>query len=176
MPPPLQSGSSLRQTLWVIQYAEAATDLAHALRAFNPRIEHVGSTAVPGLAAKPVIDILVGMEKLHEGAVYADAMAGLNYHYRPEFEFEIPERRYFRRLNPDGGHTHHIHMTRFGDTFWRRHIAFRDTLRAHPETAQEYADLKARLAQQYPHAGRAYTDAKTDFIRGVEALALKDVR
>ena len=133
-------------------------------------IEHIGSTAVPGLAAKPIIDILAGVRRLEDARECIAPLAGIGYDYVPEFEVDLPERRYFRKGRNER-HTHHLHMIEFQSPFWRRHVAFRDYLRAHPDEAARYADLKRTLAAKFGSDRGAYTDAKTEYVRGVEAKA-----
>ncbi|MEK7247869.1 MAG: GrpB family protein, partial [Chloroflexota bacterium] len=133
-------------------------------------IEHVGSTAVPGLAAKPIIDIMPAIRSLADARHIIAPMEALGYEYVPEFEDDLPERRYFRRGVP---RSHHVHVVETTSTFWRRHLAFRDYLRAHPETAAEYAALKRRLADGYGSDSGGYTNAKTEFITRIERLALE---
>jgi len=93
-------------------------------------IHHIGSTAIPGIAAKPIIDILVILERSEDGVACADAMQTLGYEYRGDGG--IPGRHYFRKGNP---HTHHVHMWEAGRPEIGRHLRFRDYLRAHPEDA-----------------------------------------
>jgi len=138
-------------------------------------VEHVGSTAVPGLAAKPVIDIVVGVRRLKDAAACAAPLAAIGYECVPEYEAEIPDRRYFRK-GPFGGRTHHLHMVEFGGAFWRRHLAFRDWLRTHPEDAARYGALKRELAATHEADREAYTEAKNAFVREVEAHVLAAAR
>ena len=122
-------------------------------------IEHVGSTAVPGLAAKPIIDIMVGVRELPVGERCIQPLESLGYEYRGDAG--IPGRYYFRKGNP---RSHHLHMVQHGTEFWQRHLLFRDLLRERPAVAQEYAALKKELAVQYRTDRLAYTEAKTPFI------------
>lgn len=94
----------------------------------------------------------------------------LGYEYVPEYEADIPDRRYFRK-GPAGARTHHLHMVEYGGDFWERHVLFRDYLRAHPEVARQYEELKRDLADRYGRDREGYTDAKTAFIKGVETVA-----
>lgn len=132
-------------------------------------IHHVGSTSVPGLAAKPVIDMLIGVSNL-DGARkrVVGPLHDLGYDYVPEYEAVMPERLYFRKGDPRG---FHIHMVEPGGEFWERHLAFRDHLRSHPEAVTEYAALKRRLADEHGTDMDGYTDAKSNFIKGIEHLA-----
>lgn len=154
---------------WPQKYEE---DKAAILRAVGPHvrgIEHIGSTSVPGLVAKPVVDIMLGVDRDDLDNVI-EPLAGIGYDYNPDWEFSMPMRRYFRRLLPDGAHTHHLHVVPHGGAFWIRHLRFRDYLRAHPEKAREYSDLKKRLTVERQRS-IDYTFAKTEFIRSVEAQA-----
>ena len=111
-------------------------------------VERVGSTAVPGLGAKPVIDVMVGVSQLAEAEGRIGALEGAGYEYVQKYEIELPERRYFRkpRLGPSA---YHLHCVVKGSSFWVRHLAFRDYLRAHPESAAAYCELKRELAVRF---------------------------
>lgn len=152
---------------WPGMFAEEAARIAGALGGQLLGIEHIGSTAVEGLAAKPVIDIQVGVRSLQAAPAIVEAMVGLGYTYAPEFEAELPNRRYFRRTS--GGHrTHQVHLVERTDTeWWDRHVAFRDWLRTHPADAAAYGALKVQLAKALRDDRLAYTDAKSAFIRRV---------
>jgi len=149
------------------------------------RIEHVGSTAVPGLGAKPVIDIMPGVRSLDAFMPYVERIETLGYQYAPETEGfipgegeGIPERRYFRK-EVDGVRAFHLHVVEHGGDFWTRHLRFRNELRMRREDRHAYDALKRRLAAEYNAslAGRGvsttagYTDHKTKLIEGVLARA-----
>ena len=127
-------------------------------------IEHVGSTAVPGLGAKPIIDIMVGVRTLAEGEKCVMPLEGLGYEYRGEAG--IPGRLFFRKFTA-GVRTHHLHMVEQGSDYWERTILFRDYLRQHPQEAGDYYELKVRLAEQYGADREGYTEAKTEFVESV---------
>lgn len=148
---------------WPLHYEAACQDILRAIGPYVTRIEHIGSTAVPGLAAKPVIDILVGVRSLADAPAFLPPLYPLGYAYQPEHEDVFPERRYLHRI-VDGAHTHHLHIVEPQSEFFRVQLLFRDYLRLHPETAQRYAELKRRLAQQYRLDREAYTDGKSAFI------------
>lgn len=129
-------------------------------------IEHVGSTAVPAMCAKPIVDILVGARSLAAIEKRIPALAALGYRYVPEFEQQLPLRRYF--VKPaQGKEMVHIHAVEFGGEFWREQMAFRDALRSDARVFAEYAALKRRLARLFPRDRGAYTDGKAAFIRRV---------
>ena len=125
-------------------------------------VEHVGSTSVPGLDAKPVVDLMVGVRSLREGRCCARLLEGLGYEDRGEAG--VPGRIFLRTASP---RTFHLNLAVVGGEFWEQHLLFRDCLRAHPETAHEYARLKHDLAGRFRHDREAYTRAKTSFVEGV---------
>lgn len=137
------------------------------------RIEHVGSTAVPGLAAKPIVDMMPGVLSLANVPALVAPLASIGYEYVPEYEAELPERRYFRK-DVDGERAFQLHVVEVGSAFWKRHLLFRDYLRAHDETAAEYERLKRRLADEYGADREGYTEAKTEFITGIEERARRE--
>ena len=126
-------------------------------------IHHVGSTAVPGLAAKPVIDILVGIDDLDRARENIEPLAGLAYRYAP---YRVDEMLWFCKPDP-ARRTHHLHLVPTGSYRFVAELAFRDHLRAHPEVAHRYAALKRELASRFSHDREAYTQAKAPFIRDV---------
>jgi GrpB-like predicted nucleotidyltransferase (UPF0157 family) len=144
---------------WPARFAAVAADLRSALGDVAMRIDHIGSTAVPGLAAKPVVDIqisVISFEPLH---AFKGPLEGLGYVYRAN----NPERtkRYFRE--PRGSARTHIHVRRAGSFSEQFALLFRDYLRAHPDEVAPYAALKRDLAQRHRDDRRAYTDAKVRY-------------
>lgn len=161
---------------WPALYAVERDRLLSAIGAWIADIQHVGSTAVMGLAAKPTIDIMIGVHSLASADAHCiPAIIALGYDYIYQYETDTPERRYFQKLSAHGQHTHHIHLVLIGSDWWERHILFRDYLRAHPATADAYAQLKRQIALETTDH-HTYTDAKTDFIRGIEKQALEWIR
>lgn len=128
------------------------------------RIEHIGSTAVPGLGARPIIDIMIGSPGLAIIEERIDDLVADGYRYVPEFEKSIPERRYFTKERGHPGHFH-IHAVVLGSPFWKKQLAFRDALRADPALAAQYWKLKQQLAGKYRNDRAAHADAKSAFIR-----------
>lgn len=153
---------------WPGAYERERARIADAVGGLVVEIEHIGSTAVPGLGAKPIIDIMVGIRSPADGERCVRPLEGLGYEYKGEFG--IPRRLYFRRLT-GGSQTHHVHMVEHGSDFWERHLLFRDYLREHPQEAQDYYELKVRLAAEFGTDREGYTEAKTEFIRSAEAKA-----
>jgi len=128
-------------------------------------IHHVGSTSVPGLAAKPVIDILAGVRSLEESRGAIEPLQALSYCWAPYKEDVM---NWFCKPSPTH-RTHHLHLVVEGSETWREELLFRDTLRAQPETARAYEALKRDLAARFRQDREAYTQAKTDFVLGVLA-------
>ncbi len=129
-------------------------------------IEHVGSTAVPGLAAKPIVDILLGATDLAAIEERIPALQALGYCYVAKLEAVLPERRFFAK---PAAHPRsiHLHAVVFASPFWKNHLAFRDALRTHPALAQEYHRLKLDLAARFGEDRERYTEAKAPFIERV---------
>jgi GrpB-like predicted nucleotidyltransferase (UPF0157 family) len=125
-------------------------------------IHHIGSTSVPGLSAKPIIDIMPVVRDIEQVAEFNPAMVRLGY--EPKGEFGIPGRRYFVRGGNEN-RTHHVHTYGPDNPELARHLDFRDYLRAHPATAGQYATLKEELARQFPHDIQGYMAGKDAFIR-----------
>ena len=146
-------------------------------------IEHVGSTSVPGLAAKPVIDMMPGLRSLDAAPPLVPLLESIGYEYVPAFERDTPSgpgmpfRRYFRK-DVNGERAYHLHAVEVGSSFWVEHLLFRDYLRVHPEAAAEYARLKRELAAAFnatltpsSDINVGYTDRKTDFIEAIKSQA-----
>jgi GrpB-like predicted nucleotidyltransferase (UPF0157 family) len=126
-------------------------------------IEHTGSTAVPGLPTKPVIDIMAGVRDLPSSRPAIEALRPLSYYY---FEYRADVMHWF--CKPSGlERSHHLHLVPFDSSLWRDRLAFRDRLRVDAATRWAYAELKLALASKHRNDREAYTDAKTDFIRSV---------
>ncbi len=131
-------------------------------------IEHIGSTAIPGVAAKPVIDIAVGVRDLISSEPARLAVVPLGYLY---FPYRPREEHWF--CKPSLAYrTHHLHLVPSDGALWRERLAFRDYLRGHPAVASDYTTLKRSLAAQYRLDREAYTEAKGPFIRAVLGAAL----
>jgi GrpB-like predicted nucleotidyltransferase (UPF0157 family) len=151
---------------WPTLYEEERARILAAIGPYITAIEHVGSTSVPGLGAKPVIDIMLGVQRLADADLCIEPIQNLGYIYVPEYEDEIPGRRFFKKLLADGTHTHHLHLVETSSAFWEEHLLFRDYLRTHPETAWDYERIKRNLAPHFNN-GNDYSHAKTDFILSV---------
>ena len=128
-------------------------------------IQHIGSTSVPGLAAKPIIDIMIGVDALAIADHFCvKPMVDNGYEYVQAYESQIPHRRYFRKSDQEGKRTHHLHLVEVDSQWWERHILFRDYLREYPEDRDAYGELKKKLAEREYEDKHEYTRAKTEFI------------
>ena len=125
-------------------------------------LEHTGSTAIPGLPAKPILDILGGYPAGASAADYIDVLTSADYIHRGEQG--IPGREFFRRGSP---RSYHLHLTAIDSQFWRDHLTFRDRLRADDSLRDAYGALKQTLATRFPLDREAYIDAKGPFVKQV---------
>jgi GrpB-like predicted nucleotidyltransferase (UPF0157 family) len=156
------------QPHWPALFREVSVQLETAFAPAVVHVEHIGSTSVHGLCAKPVIDILLGADSLVQIESGVQALSAAGFFYRPEYESELPERRYFVR--PAAALPRiHLHGVVRGGHLWRQHLIFRDALRANRALAQEYAELKRKLAARHSHDKAAYTMAKAPFVLKVIA-------
>lgn len=151
-------------------FACASREVAGALGVHLIVIHHIGSTAIPGMHAKPVIDMMAVVPDVAALDGCAGRMEALGYEAMGEFG--IVGRRYYRRDAAAAQRTHQVHAFAIGSPHVLRHLAFRDFMRAHPATAREYAALKLRLAAQFTDDMDGYIDGKDAFIKNVEAQAL----
>ncbi len=158
---------------WRSRFEQEAQAIAPHLASNLVAIHHIGSTSIPGIYAKPIIDILIEVQDIHRVDQPAGGLQSLGYEAMGEFG--IPGRRYFRKDNEQGDRTHHVHIFQVGDPEIKRHLDFRDYLRSQPEIAQTYSELKRRLAAAHPHDIEAYMDGKDPWIRAInEQLATED--
>lgn len=148
---------------WAVQFAIERDRLLELLPGKFAAIEHIGSTAVPELAAKPVIDLLAGVGSIGEADALLDSLCSHGYSTSAEFNATLPDRRWLMR-HADGRRTHHLHLVVFGGGLWLRWLQFRDLLRADPSVAARYGHLKHELAAEHHHDREAYTRAKSAFI------------
>ena len=154
---------------WAEQFAEEAAAVGRAMGEALIAIHHIGSTAIPGICAKPIIDLLAVVSDLDQLDVQNPHMHELGYEVMGEFG--IAGRRYFRKDDASGNRTHQIHAFLTGSPQIARHVNFRDFLRAHREYADQYDALKQHLASLYPSDIAAYTDGKDEFIKEMDAKA-----
>jgi len=153
---------------WAALFADEAARLRAVLGDAVIGIEHVGSTSVPGLAAKPILDLAASVPSLAAAAGLLPALRPLGYHHKPDPG--LPERIYLVKGAPER-RTHHLSLAEPGSRFWRQHLLFRDLLRADPSLAAEYARLKHDLARRHSADRPAYQAGKQGWIDAVIARA-----
>ena len=149
---------------WPRHFEEERARLARVLSPWlEGPIEHIGSTAVPGLTAKPVIDIMAAVRDLSSSLDARAALASLDYVY---FPYRPDVMHWFCKPSP-ARRTHHLHLVPVESALWAERLVFRDYLRSSPATAAEYAALKTSLAAQHRFDREAYTDAKGAFVQSI---------
>lgn len=158
---------------WTILFEQEKEEIIAALGSYLLTVEHIGSTAVPGLAAKPVIDIGVGIRSLADAPVLIPRIEKLAYVYEPALEQLLPQRRFFWKGIPTI-HTYHLHLAELNNPVLVRPLQFRDYLRRHPDAAAEYASLKKELAKKCIQDMEAYVAGKTEFVENVMLQIEKD--
>ncbi|PYF74853.1 GrpB family protein [Pedobacter nutrimenti] len=182
--------------LWKQTFNEIKKELTEILCPVTPGIEHIGSTSVQGLSAKPIIDILIGLETEADLDIIPPLLMAKDYMYYEKYNEDMPYRRFFIKLKvspqslslpvyikksdivPEESHNHafrmaHIHVIPVNSEHWMRHIAFRDYLRAHQEVKNEYQRLKEKLSMMEWKDGNDYNQAKDCFIKEEEQKAIK---
>ena len=155
---------------WSYAFTREAERIRPAFGVVLVALHHIGSTAVPGLRAKPVIDLLAVVSDVHLLDARAERFESLGYEVMGEFG--LPGRRYFRRDDPRGIRINQVHAyAPESSSEIQRHLDFRDYMRAHPESARAYARLKQQLADECRGDMARYSDGKTAFIREIERRA-----
>ncbi len=156
---------------WPRLFEEERGNIEGVVKEQLMRIEHVGSASVPGLGAKPTIDIMAGLENVDAVEKLAGPLTGIGYDYRGEQE--IPGWHYFDKgVRP---RRFHQHIVCAEGEFWTSHLVFRDHLRLHPEAAAEYHALKIQLAREYGSDRLAYNTAKTEFVKSAVQAARSEL-
>ncbi len=153
---------------WRELYEEERRALADALGDRVLDIQHVGSTSVPGMVAKPILDIGIAVRSFMEAACLVPDMENLNYEYRGEFG--IPRRHYYVKGEP---RTHHVHIFESSSYEWASLVLFRNVLLTEPEVAKAYSDLKKRLRDRHRAERTAYQRAKASFVEEVVRHAIE---
>ena len=155
---------------WAQRFEEESALLDVALGDDVIDIKHVGSTSVPGLRAKPIIDILVAVELFGDIASYSERLAPLGYTHQQHIADD--ERLFFWKGTP---RTHHLHIVEYATWEHQRHIIFRDYLRKHPDIARRYTQIKEELASAFKNDRPAYTRGKTAFIKAIMDRAVEEI-
>lgn len=180
---------------WIKEFENIKIEVLKTIGFLNPKIEHIGSTSIKGLSAKPIIDILVGLNFEKELDKTVEPLTNENFVYYERFNEDMPYRRFFvkHKINPNelsipkiitknedipsstiehNQRLAHIHILPVDSEHWIRHIAFRDYLRTFPEIRTEYQKLKENLSKQDWIDGNEYNQAKNDFIKLEEEKAV----
>ncbi|BAP33455.1 glutamate rich protein [Chryseobacterium sp. StRB126] len=181
---------------WSNQFESIKNELEKSIGFLDPQIQHIGSTSVEGLSAKPIIDIMIGVKDESELNKFPLLLQGKDYVYYEKYNKDMPYRRFFIKLTdkpqnlgfpeiihsedeiPEELHNHHlriahIHTFPVSSEHWLRHIAFRDYLRTHPEVKEEYQRLKEKLSIMEWLDGNDYNDRKDLFIKREEQNAVQ---
>jgi GrpB-like predicted nucleotidyltransferase (UPF0157 family) len=153
---------------WAIRAAELGAELRTALGSDAVAVEHVGSTAVPGTVAKPILDLVVGLAGGADPDRVRVALESRGYEFRPE---ELDDALFFVLSEPHERRIAHVHVVVYGDPRWRGFLRVRDRLLADAAVRDAYAGLKRELAIRFPHDRASYTAAKAAFIRSLLAPA-----
>lgn len=172
MPPPIEVELVAHDPRWAQAAAERARALAAAIGPALIGVEHIGSTAIAGIRAKPVLDLMPLVRDLAELDARRGEVEALGYQWWGEYG--LPGRRYCTLSDPDGGRRRvQAHCYASGSAEAIRHLAFRDYLRAHPDIAADYDALKQRCRDRHPMDSHAYSECKNDWIQRVQAQALR---
>ena len=151
---------------WPSQFAAARDEILSACDGLVTEVHHIGSTSIPGIAAKPIIDMMPTVRRFEDGTACVGGLRKLGYEYRGEYG--IAGRHYFVRGGP---RSHQAHMYAADHREVERHLMFRDYLRTHPDERVAYEHLKRDLAKQFTHDVQAYATAKTPFCDRIVGLA-----
>ena len=157
--------------MWSQKFSDEANRIRQALGQNVSAIHHIGSTCIPKIRAKPIIDILVEVSQIERVDDQEQCMSELGYEACGEYG--ISGRRYFRKSEPAGRRAFHVHVFQSGSKHAREHIAFRDYLLAHPDIAQEYSDLKAKLIANGVSSSAEYQKLKAVFVEASVANAME---
>ena len=130
-------------------------------------VDHIGSTAIPGMLAKPIIDVLIGMETVDYVSSCIKSLEGIGYTYKGEYG--LPGRHFFLRGDPI---KYHLHIMKRDSDLWRNNIIFRDFLRNNQDAAQRYSEIKRELAERFKYDRDSYTSSKAPFIESILEIAL----
>jgi GrpB-like predicted nucleotidyltransferase (UPF0157 family) len=160
---------TLHNPKWREAFEVESKSVADALGENVVAVHHIGSTAIPNIYAKPIIDLLVEVKDIIKVDEKSLAMESLGYEVMGEFG--IPGRRFFRKDDQEHIRTHHIHTFEIASAQVERHLAFRDYMLAHSEEAQKYSELKRELAKKYPQNIDKYINGKDGFIKEMDEKA-----
>lgn len=154
---------------WRVAFENESKQVAVALGDNVVAVHHIGSTSIPTIHAKPIIDMLVEVREIVKIDERNSAMQALGYEVMGELG--IPGRRFFRKDNEAGIRTHHVHAFEVNSAQVKRHLTFRNYMRVHAEDAKKYSELKQELAKKYPNDIEGYMDGKDEFIKEMDNKA-----
>ncbi|WIY63453.1 GrpB family protein [Bacillus arachidis] len=157
---------------WHKEFVEEKKKFVALLKKETIAIEHIGSTSIKGLDAKPIIDMMIGVKNLNLVDRWIEPLQTIGYEY--VFHKHFPQRRFFRKGKWRAG-THHLHVYTYGGQEWKNNLLFRDFMRNHEWAHIEYSQLKQELAMKYPFDRVSYTNAKEPFIQKIIALAKENL-
>ncbi|HBE76472.1 MAG TPA: hypothetical protein DDW65_01630 [Firmicutes bacterium] len=163
----------LYDELWKKAYQDEEKLLWPVIGEFVIDIQHIGSTSIPGLASKPIIDIAAFVTSLNIGEACIKPLEKIGYEYR--YDAGVPGRHFFAKGSREN-RTHFLHIEELHGELWKNHILFRDYLREHREAVIEYAELKIELAKKYENDRDTYTIEKAGFIRRILAMTEKELQ
>ncbi|WP_198147265.1 GrpB family protein [Gilvimarinus polysaccharolyticus] len=152
---------------WASMFESEARNIRNNLGRRILAVEHIGSTSIKGMEAKPILDIMVGVEAVPHTDLILDDLIRVGYQRRVSGDLHD---RVFLVKGPESFRTHHLSITYMGSSFWAEHILFRDTLRQHTSLAREYLDLKRKLAERFSTDRYSYTAGKEEFVLKVLAM------
>lgn len=155
---------------WPDFFAEEKARILSGLPFTNVWVEHIGSTSIPNLPSKPIIDIGLGIDSLANAPACITVLTDSGYVYEPDYEKALPTRRFLWKGTPVI-HTHHISIMEKGSEIWRHNLRFRDYLRTHPDDAADYATLKRKLASVCVDDFGRYVEGKTEFVESIQKKA-----
>ncbi|MEH6891470.1 GrpB family protein [Bacillus sp. JJ864] len=156
---------------WTLQFTEEQKIIKNIIGDAAIAIEHIGSTSVEGLSAKPILDMMVGVRNLNDIDAFIEPLKTIGYEH--VFHEGFPNRRFFRKGLWRAG-THHLHIYQYGSGEWNHNLLFRDYLRNHSNVRQQYEQLKKELANKHRFDRVAYTNAKAPFILDIIKKAKKE--
>ena len=152
--------------LWPSLFAAERERILGSLPGIFVELQHIGSTAIAGMRAKPIIDVMAGVESMQVARGLAEPICDSGYTTSTEFNATLDDRQWFMRWK-NGHRTHHLHVVVYGESAWRERICFRDRLRADSQLAARYSALKERLVQSHGADREAYTGGKSAFVNRV---------
>lgn len=151
---------------WPVEFEKERQRLLAGLGSLLVDIQHIGSTSVPGLTAKPILDMSVGVRRFKDAKRLIKPLRELGYGFDRHFRYQL-----FFAKGPDAKRTHYLHVMRYNGSKWKSDALFREYLCNHPGRARAYATLKTKLAKQYPGERQKYSDGKDLFIKDTLRLA-----